>query len=314
MQAQTKSPIFLVGCPRSGTTLLQQMLDAHPDIAIAPETFFIRHFWLQRESYGDLTQDLNYHQLIKDIIELPEFTEMGLNAVEFSEIAWNNSRDYPSVFRLLLEQFACKRKVKIVGEKTPNHLLYMETLQQFFPSARFIHIVRDPRAVVKSWQKVPWSTGSLVENAQVWRRYMATARLCPDSVKTSLFTLYYEKLLTAPEENLHNLCRFLNLEFNPAMMNYHQKESPTVNTVREPWKANSKKPIDKASLNSWQTELSKQMVSDIESIVWSEMKHLGYKTQTNLIPILWQKGLAVVRRKFVRIINIFKRKLLWQTK
>ena len=190
----------------------------------------------------------------------------------------------------------------------------METLQQFFPSARFIHIVRDPRAVVKSWQKVPWSNGSLAKDAEVWRRYMATARLCPDSVKASLFTLHYEKLITAPEENLHNLCRFLNVEFHPAMMNYHQKDCLTVNTVREPWKADSKKPIDKTLLNSWRTELSKQMVSDIENIVWSEMKHLGYKTQTNPIQIWLKKSLAAVKRDFVRIINSFKQRLLWQIK
>ena len=314
MPVEIQYPIFIVGCPRSGTTLLQQMLDAHPDIAIAPETFFIRNFWLQRKHYGDLNQDSNYRQLIKDIVDLPEFQEMKLNSGEFSEIAWNSTRDYPSIFKLLLRQFAQQKKVKIVGEKTPNHLLYMETLEQFFPSARFIHIVRDPRAVVKSWQKVPWTNGSLAGDAKVWRRYMATARLCANSVKSSLFTLYYEKLVTAPEENLKNLCRFLNIEFDSAMICYHHQDSLTVNIAREPWKADAKKPLTQALLNTWQTELSTQMISDIEIVVWSEMKHLGYKTQTAPIQILWQQGLAAVKRKCIHLINIFKQSILWQTK
>ena len=314
MQTQTKNPIFLVGCPRSGTTLLQQMLDAHPAVAIAPETFFIRRFWLQREYYGNLSQDMNYHQLIEDIIAIPEFKEMGLDASNFREAAWSNPRDYPSVFCLLFEQFAHKRKVNIVGEKTPNHLLYMPILQEFFPSARFIHIIRDPRSVVKSWRKVPWSNGSLARDAEVWRRYMNTARLCPASIKASLFNLYYEQLVTAPEENLQALCHFLRLKYDPAMMNYHHKESGTINTIREPWKANAKNQISQASLGNWQTELSPRMVREIETVVWPEMKYLGYKVKTNRIHLLLAKGLIGAKHKLRLTFRRIKHRISLQIK
>lgn len=302
-RTEMKRPIFIVGCPRSGTTLLQQMLDAHPDIAIAPETFFIRHFWLQRERYGDLENDANYHRLIRDIVKIPEFKEMGLNATEFSHASSNIDRKYPSVFQLLLGQFAQKRQVKIVGEKTPNHLLYMPTIQKFFPLARFIHIVRDPRAVVNSWQKVPWTTGSPGGDAEVWRRYMSTARLCSDTVKSSLFTLHYEDLVLAPEKNIRDLCLFLNIEFSSSMLNHAENKDQLVNVVREPWKVNAKKPVNQTSLDRWRAELSKRTVFEIETIVRSEMNYLGYGTCTSPVQIFFWKAYKTFKRRYTHAIS-----------
>lgn len=301
MQVQNKSPIFIVGCPRSGTTLLQQMLDAHPAVAIAPETHFMQYFWQRQEYYGNLLKDDNYHHLIEDLIAHPEFSEMGLNVCEFSKAAWGGERSYQALFRLLLEQFASIRGVEIIGEKTPNHVLYIPTLKKFFPSARFIHIVRDPRAVVNSWRSVPWSTGSIAGDAQAWKGHVSAPRRCSSLLMSSLFTLHYEQLVMAPEENLRSLCQFLNLEFLPEMLTYHRKESQSVNVTREPWKANSVKPVNQNALTRWQRELSEQMVTEIEAVAWFEMRRFGYKTQTNLRQLVPAAMLTTIHNQKKRI-------------
>jgi hypothetical protein len=243
---KVKSPIFLVGCSRSETTLLQQMLDAHPDVAIAPETHFIRNFYLKRKIYGDLTQDVNYRRLITDIIALPVFSEMGLNAEHFRRAAKKIERSYAAIFYLILQQFARDKNARIIGEKTPNHLLYMPILEKFFPDARFIHIIRDPRAVVNSWRNVPWSTGSIGENAE-WRRYMKIARLSPPS-ESSILTLRYEQLILNPEASLVSVCDFSGLPFERAMLSDHSLLSPTINTIRESWKSQATQLISQKSL------------------------------------------------------------------
>lgn len=298
-----QGPLFLVGCPRSGTTLLQQMLDSHPAVAIAPETFFIERFWLRRDHYGELTNDSKFHRLIEDIISLPEFGEMELNPDDFREAVWQSKRDYPTVFQLLLEQFARLRSVRIVGEKTPKHLLHMETLQHFFPTARFIHIVRDPRAVVRSWQKVPWSSGSLAGDAKIWRRYVAKARHCSPTLRASLFTLYYERLVSEPEKTLRDLCGFLELDYQPAMMNYADRKTQLVNVVREPWKANAITPISQTSLNRWQTELSPSALVKVEVAAGPEMTYFGYQPVTSFLPLFSAKLIAPVK---FRLRSIFK--------
>jgi hypothetical protein len=273
---QMLAPVFLVGCPRSGTTLLQQMLDAHPAIAIAPETHFIRNFWLKRSLYGNLDIDSSYHNLLQDIISIPEFSEMELSDVAFISAAQTIKRDYKNLFWLLLEQFRQKRGVKIVGEKTPNHLLYMQTLRDFFPNACFIHIIRDPRAVVNSWKKVPWTTGSISGDAKVWKRYMATAQQATFDNKT-LFSLHYESLVSEPEVCLKSICKFLGLQFDTAMLNYYIKDLKGVNINREPWKNNAIKPVNIDSLLRWKQEMTPDEIAVIELITKDEMARLKYE-------------------------------------
>ncbi len=309
-QIQSLSPVFLVGCPRSGTTLLQQLLDAHPDIAIAPETHFIRNFWLKRKDYGDLTNDANYQALLEAICNIPEFVEMELSIAAFRDAAQNVERNYASLLDLLLEQFCQNRNTKIVGEKTPNHLLYMQTLQEFFPTARFIHIVRDPRAVVNSWKTVPWSTGSISGDAEVWRRYMATARQSPPDSR-AVFILHYEQLISESEECLKKLCHFLDLQFDVKMLNYHASRSTRVNITREPWKGNAVTPVSNKSLTRWQQELTKAEVATIELVAGEEMSQFGYDLQSARWDILranvrrhTQQKLARIRKYMQRLTNL----------
>src|SRR5690606_38458360 len=121
-------------------------------------------------------------------------------------------RSWEALFALLLRSFAERTNAAIVGEKTPNHLLYMPTLQALFPGARFIHIVRDPRAVVSSWVSVPWSTGTIEGDAAVWRRYMRKAREQPPAPGT-LHTIRYEALVAHPERVLRGVCSFVGVSF-----------------------------------------------------------------------------------------------------
>ncbi|EKU97437.1 sulfotransferase domain protein [Leptolyngbya sp. PCC 7375] len=309
-QMQTLNSIFLVGCPRSGTTLLQQMLDAHPDVAIAPETHFIRNFWLKREQYGDLAEDSNYQALLNAIADIPEFAEMELDLSTFQDAAQKLDRSYAVLFNLLLDQFRQDRNTQIVGEKTPNHLLYMQILQTFFPNARFIHIVRDPRAVVNSWKTVPWSTGSIAGDAEVWRRYMATARQSPPD-NGAIFTLYYEQLISTSEDCLKKLCNFLELSFDASMLDYYTHQSKRVNVNREPWKGNAVRPVSSKSLTRWQRELSTAEIATIESVAGSEMCQLGYELQSGSWHLLranaqkhTQQKLKLAKRYMNRLVKL----------
>ncbi|WP_017297396.1 sulfotransferase family protein [Nodosilinea nodulosa] len=296
---QTLAPIFLVGCPRSGTTLLQQMLDAHPEVAIAPETHFIRNFWLKREQYGSLESDRAYQLLLQAIVDLPEFAEMELSAPDFIAAAQTLERSYKNLFGLVLSQFRQKRAVARVGEKTPNHLLYMQTLQEFFPEARFIHIIRDPRAVVNSWKKVPWTTGSIGGDAGVWRRYMATARQCPPA-DGAIYNLHYEALVSNPEASLKAICQFLGLSFQAAMLDYYRQDSKGVNVSREPWKGNAVKPVSADSLTRWQQDMTPEEIATVDWVVKDEMMRLGYEPYASGWQVLWVATQLKTERSFNR--------------
>jgi LPS sulfotransferase NodH len=293
------APVFLVGCPRSGTTLLQRLLDAHPQVAIAPETHFIRRFWMRRDSYGDLTDDGAFARLVSDIIAMPEFPEMALDAEAFRAAARTSTRTYSTLFELLLRSFARRRGAAIAGEKTPNHLLYMQTLERFFPAARFIHIVRDPRAVVNSWMTVPWSTGTIAGDTGVWRRYVRTAWKQPPR-RGALKVVHYEVLAAAPEKVLRSICEFLGLPFHPAMLEFHEREPDTLNFSREPWKRKAAGPIDDAAIEDWRQRMSAGHIEQIEQLAWREMLRLGYKPLTGTPALVLATARRVVRNVLVR--------------
>lgn len=275
---RSSHPIFLVGCPRSGTTLLQRILDAHSEIAIMPETHFVRRFWNRRGYFGALDDDANYDALVKAITVIPEFPDSGLSDTDFTAAAWMIDRSYPALFGLLLDSFKTQKRARIVGEKTPNHVLFIETLRQFFPGARFLNIVRDPRAVVNSWRQYPWSTGSLRKDAEFWRRHVVAGRRHQSA--QDLHTMYYEQLIQAPEVCIPDICRFLGVAFEPDMLEFHQLKLETINIQREPWKSNVANRFDHEPLTRWLKDLSPAQVSQIEAIAWPEMKHHGYEPQT----------------------------------
>ena len=292
----TTQPVFLVGCPRSGTTLLQRLLDAHSAIAIAPETHFVRRFWKQRRKYGSLSQDASFQRVLEDIVSMPEFSDMQLSRSDFVERAHKTDRSYGALFDLLLSSFARQRGATVVGEKTPNHLLYIPTLSRFFPSARFLHIVRDPRAVVASWKNVPWSSGTVAGDALVWRRYIRTA-LEPSRRPAALHTVSYEELTRDTERVLRGICDFLTVPFQPAMLAYHQQDAETLDFDREPWKRGVEGAVHRDSVEHWRQALGPDDIAEIEALVWREMRKLGYQLET---PV---RSLAAARaRRLVRAI------------
>ena len=294
---QPASPraFFVVGYPRSGTTLLQQMLDAHPDIAMTPETSFMRRYWRVRDFFGPLDDEESFGRLLADIVSAPSFRLMALDADAYIRAARARPRTYAALFRLLLEQFGASRGVAVVGEKTPKHLLYLPQLRQVFPEAQFVHIVRDPRAAVNSLHKLEWAEGDLRHNAAVWTRELALARRARVRYESGFMTVKYESLVRSPDQTLRAVCASLGLAFDPDMLAYHRTPPTTVDVDQEPWKRNALRPPDPSAVDRWRAELSGPEVAAVEAETYFEMRRWGYAPETD--------GLAAraTRRAGVRV-------------
>ena len=240
----------------------------------------MRRYWAAWEDYGDLSHPENWNRLVEDLVTASWFDEAGLDAEAFRAQARAEPATYAALLQLLFRQYAEDAKVRVVGEKTPNHVLHMPRLQAMVPEARFIHVVRDPRAVVNSWRSVPWSSGRLWRDAEVWRDYVQAARQDADQLEGALHTLYYEQLVRAPEAVLRAVCRFLEMPYRDKMLAFHEEAPDTVNVEREPWKEAATRPIDPAAADRWQQELSARMVALIEAKAWPEMERWGYLRET----------------------------------
>lgn len=294
MTGAVLDPFFLVGCPRSGTTLLQAQLDAHPAVAVAPETFYVRSYHGKPRRY-DVASDEGRARLVRDLCETPEFAAMGLDGARFAAAVEAAPHTWGEPLRALLQQYAAVRGATRVGEKTPNHLLAMRTLEEWFPGASFVHVVRDPRAVAASWRDVPWTNGSLASDAAVWRKYQRAARRSPPR-NGRLLTVRYEELVAAPAEVLAGVCEFLDLAFDEAMLRHEGASDAVADVLREPWKAGVRRPVTTARAERWRDELTSAEVRSVEAAVWPELVRAGYVPVHGTAALSpWLMGAAAAR-------------------
>jgi len=159
--------IFIVGVSRSGTTLMKNILNQSDWIAIARENHFMGHLigsegMRQRfRKIGDLRSDQNVTRLVEYIYS-KDFNRGSIFRKASSHWRWIIRRVEPQIltekilasdrsdralFSIIMQLFADRKGKPIMGEKTPAHYRYVSTLISWFPNARIIHMMRDPRGI-----------------------------------------------------------------------------------------------------------------------------------------------------------------------
>jgi hypothetical protein len=283
---------FLVGCGRSGTTLLQAILSSSKDIAIPPEIHFFRHVWMRRHEFGDLVKEQNLRKLLSHLFGLRYFHDLELSTEVIENKMILTERSVRSLFLVLLDTYREKLNKVRVGEKTPPNIHYVPTILKMFPQARIVNVVRDPRDVVNSLRKVPWSTPSVYGNVRRWKKYVQLhLEYCSSLPQTSYISLRYEDLVTHPSKEVKRLCNFLDVKYSDSMLAFYKRnEAGYAN--REFWKQNTNNPINRSGIGKGMRELKQSDIMLIERMTHREMILLGYqpiyeKTILAALPMLW---------------------------
>ena len=217
-------PIFIVGVPRSGTTLLRVILNKHPNIAICDETYFFYYVYSRRRAFGDLTREDNRRRLVEAYLGTWRISRLGLDRQELESRLLREGTDYRAFFSSLLGAYAESRSKPRPGEKTPQHAEHVEALFDWYPDATVIHVVRDPRDVVASLRSVPWGRSSAVANARLWVDLTGAAERAAG--RRGFISLRYEDLVTHPEDSLRSLCRTLGEPYVPEVLSDPSQETP----------------------------------------------------------------------------------------
>lgn len=257
---RSASPIFVVGVARSGTTLLAAMLAAHSRLDCGPESrFFARLRHLDRAARGGLLDAAAWPGPAVEF--LASLDNQGRPIIELFGLTRDEVRAWLSVRRpslqamleALVVQHAERRGKARWVEKTPRHLLELETLRQLWPDARIVRIVRDPRDVALSLAGMPFAGDSLVGNL---------VRIDQDDRVSGGFfahdgralSLRYEDLVTDPERELRRLCGFLDEAFEPAMLE-PGAAAADVAAEHEWWKRSVAAPLDRSRVGTWRTAM-----------------------------------------------------------
>jgi hypothetical protein len=287
------APIFIVGVPRSGTTLLAAMLNAHPRLAISPETFFLE--WALRDATADLGRDEVFREFWSRYTGSRPFADLGLEGEEVGlRFLRSDKRTFAGLFTVILNSYAAAQGKTRAGEKTPRHYLYIGTLLEWFPEARIAFVVRDPRAVAASLREVPWASDDTEEHAWRWKRAMEIlARFAADP---RLVAIRYETLVRNPRDELRRLCSHVGEAFDETMLAF--SAGATALVAGEAHKENVLRPLSEDPLNKWKEELSRGQVAAIEYIAGEEMSARGYEP-TESRPG-WSARLAIQTRRATR--------------
>jgi hypothetical protein len=274
MSELAERPIFVVGSPRSGTTLLRFILSSHPRLHIPSETGFLPYLG---EYAGTDLDASDVRAILERVGRLNrEWASMVDDARAFYQ-----SLPEPSLacvldglYRIKCAPFGAERW----GDKTPAYVLHMFTLAEMFPSAQFVHLIRDGRdatlSAQRKWGEQAWYMDNyyLLRN---WVRYVERGRVAGQKLGSSRYLeVRYEALVTQPKAVVERLCAFLGEELHPDMLDHtrlaQQQIGPRDHVeVREP--------VSQASVGRWRLQMSAFDQKLADRVAGSTLASLGYE-------------------------------------
>jgi hypothetical protein len=259
---------FVVGCGRSGTTLLSVLLDRHSQLAMTPETAFYEEVAPKIVPFDEAT-------LAGVLAEWPRLPELELDVATVLARCGEGSSP-GAVFDLLLRLYADKRGKRYCGEKTPRHWRHLATLLDDFPAAYVLCIVRDGRDAALSLNAMPWWPYDLSAAATVWLNAAEAARTYSARFPDRVLTVRYEDLVSAPRTILATLMEFIGLRFEPRQLD-DSIASRVVMPRSLPWKGKALGAIDQSRVGHWRTTASAAEAAWLNDVLAAELALLDYR-------------------------------------
>jgi hypothetical protein len=294
MTTDLDMPIFfIIGKGRSGTTLLQNLLDANENTLVPIESTFLVHLYgkyggvrnWNKKIIDNYVDDLFLLRKIRESWNLnPTTLKQKINAY----LVENGNLYYATISKIIYLSFQSihpKEKILIIGDKNPFYTFCIEDLLNIFPEAKFIHLIRDPRANVRS-HMISFDTNFITFIAWKWRCYNKEIESKKLKYPNHFHELKYEDLVTTPEATLIKVCDFLNIDFNPNALEFHQQvkgEFGDIKKYKSGFHANLKKPIDKSLSVKWKEFFNKKQLKIINSICGDYLQKYNYEYEPSSI-------------------------------
>lgn len=276
--ARSKAPVFVLGCPRSGTTLLYHMLLSSGNFAVYRAESQV--FNLLEPRFGGLSHAANRRRLLAAWRETELFRRTGLDWNEISEEVMAKCRSGGDFLRIVMQSMARRQGVERWADCTPEHLLYLQRIKRTIPEALIIHIIRDGRDVALSLEKqgwikpFAWDRGKTLEVAALyWDWIVRKGRKDGRSLGSDYIEVCYEKLVRDPRAVLHTLEAFIE-----QALDYEKIEQVAIGSVSKPNSSFLKemKEGEFHPVQRWKTTLIGAQLHRIETLLGPSLEQLGY--------------------------------------
>jgi hypothetical protein len=277
--------VFIVGSTRSGTTLLQRMVDAHPQIAVVHETHWITRYFEKRT--GLTPEGFVTPELVPKLLEYHRFPKMKVGREELERLINSDEPvSYPSFVTALFDLYGQHEGKSLVGDKTPSYVLNLPTLHGLWPEAKFVHIIRDGRDVCLSmlnWlsekaqvaarRRATWTEDPVLTSALWWKQRVLLGREDGSALGSELYyEIRYETLVSQPATECAALCDFLDLPYDDAMLRFYEgREKADFGLgAKKAWR-----PIT-PGLRDWRSQMILDDIERFEAAVGDLLEELGY--------------------------------------
>jgi hypothetical protein len=284
---------FIVGVARSGTTLLRLMLDAHPEMAIPPETHFIPKLVKACEEPGDARERV--FELLTTHRRWPDFQ------LDAGELRRRLDRTEPfgagDALRAFYGLYAEQQGKPRWGDKSPSYVRRMRRVASALPEAHFVHLVRDGRDVALSQVEVDFGPDEVTGAAEDWVNGIGKARRQARRLRHYM-ELRYEDLVADPEPALRRVCEFVELRWDPAMLAYHEGAAERMAEVTRDFERGGgpaipaavraerhtrvAEPPQRVRAGRWRADMSASDRAAFEAIAGELLAELGYEVETEL--------------------------------
>ena len=264
------TPVVVLGVSRSGTTLLKAMLDSHSQLAIPSESYFIPQLWHRHGAQP------SREAFVDDLRRLAKIREWGVDPEDVRR-RLPERPSFSEAVQTIYRIYAEARGKPRFGDKTPLYMQHLDVLARAFPRARYVHIVRDGRdaalsllAMTRRPRFNPARPRGVGDFACAWEREVRSARRFGRD--HPYLELRYEDLVAEPEARLREVCAFLELDYEPGMLEYHRREDPALHADHPRL---AQPPVRDA--RSWRREMSPRDGELFEAIAGDLLAELGYE-------------------------------------
>ena len=294
---RSKSPVFVVGCPRSGTTLLYHMLLSAGNFAVYRAESQV--FNILEPRFGDLSSPRNRRTLLTAWYQSPLFEKTGLRPDVVDGHIMEECRNGGDFLRIYMEAMARQQSVERWADCTPEHLLYLKRIKQTIPDALIIHVLRDGRDVSLSLEKQGWikpfkwhREDGLAVAALYWDWIVRRGRALGAQLGADYLEVQYENLVQNPVATLGPISDFVAQH-----LDYTQIQKVGIGSVSRPNTsfAADLKEQEFQPVARWKSGMSEDQRAVLDTLVGETLQELGYPAKNETVPPTDRKSLQRMR-------------------
>jgi hypothetical protein len=287
------STFFLLGNPRSGTSVFRLMLNAHKDILVPPECGFLQWWYLKYKdwSVGSNSQS-DIESFVEDVRKSRKIETWNLDYSNLKKFIIKDApKDYGELCLGVYRFFAFQRNrnVKIIGDKNNYYIHHLDDLKKIWASSKFILIIRDGRDVACSYMALnelksespykPKLPKDIRQIAFEWVNNNSNVISFFNTLSEDRYTIVkYEDLMSDPSDVLSKVCLFLNVAFDPKMLDYYLDN---LTSLEEPeatldWKRKTLEKPDVSGIGKYKLGLSNEEVNIFNKMAADLLSQFNY--------------------------------------